>query len=55
LHAFGDRGEARQRWQLSLALPSVLSSRRQEMREHSTFTFADEAVSYEDISAMFEP
>jgi len=26
-----------------------------EMREHGTFTFADEAVSYEDISAMFEP
>ena len=26
-----------------------------EMREHGTFTFADEAVSYRDISAMFEP
>ena len=26
-----------------------------EMREHGTFTFADEAVSYEEISAMFEP
>ncbi|HJW52670.1 MAG TPA: isocitrate lyase/phosphoenolpyruvate mutase family protein [Burkholderiaceae bacterium] len=26
-----------------------------EMREHGTFTFADEAVSYQDISAMFEP
>jgi 2-methylisocitrate lyase-like PEP mutase family enzyme len=27
----------------------------QEMREHGTFTFADEAVSYRDINAMFEP
>jgi 2-methylisocitrate lyase-like PEP mutase family enzyme len=27
----------------------------QEMREHGTFAFADEAVSYRDISAMFEP
>jgi 2-methylisocitrate lyase-like PEP mutase family enzyme len=26
----------------------------QEMREHGTFAFADEAVSYRDISAMFE-
>lgn len=26
-----------------------------EMREHGTFTFADEAVSYREISAMFEP
>ncbi len=25
----------------------------QEMREHGTFTFADEAVSYRDLSAMF--
>jgi 2-methylisocitrate lyase-like PEP mutase family enzyme len=26
-----------------------------EMREHGTFTFAEEAVSYRDISAMFTP
>ena len=25
------------------------------MREHGTFAFADEAVSYRDISAMFQP
>jgi 2-methylisocitrate lyase-like PEP mutase family enzyme len=25
----------------------------QEMQEHGTFTFADEAVSYRDLSAMF--
>jgi hypothetical protein len=25
------------------------------MREHATFAFADEAVSYRDISAMFRP
>ena len=25
----------------------------QEMHEHGTFTFADEAVSYRDLSAMF--
>jgi 2-methylisocitrate lyase-like PEP mutase family enzyme len=27
----------------------------QEMREHGTFAFADEAVSYRDLSAMFQP
>ena len=26
----------------------------QEMKEHGTFTFADEAVSYRDVSAMFK-
>ena len=25
-----------------------------EMREHGTFTFAEEAVSYRDLSAMFQ-
>jgi 2-methylisocitrate lyase-like PEP mutase family enzyme len=25
----------------------------QEMRQHGTFTFAEQAVSYSDISAMF--
>lgn len=36
------------------ALGAFLRAAR-EMREHGTFTFADEAVSYRDISAMFEP
>ena len=36
------------------ALGAFLRAGR-EMREHGTFTFADEAVSYRDISAMFEP
>ena len=35
------------------ALGAFLRAAR-EMREHGTFTFADEAVSYRDISAMFE-
>jgi 2-methylisocitrate lyase-like PEP mutase family enzyme len=35
------------------ALGAFLHGAR-EMREHGTFTFADEAVSYQDISAMFE-
>jgi len=36
------------------ALGAFLRAAR-EMREHGTFTFAEEAVSYRDISAMFEP
>jgi 2-methylisocitrate lyase-like PEP mutase family enzyme len=36
------------------ALGAFLRAAR-EMREHGTFAFADEAVSYRDISAMFEP
>ncbi|HWM93914.1 MAG TPA: isocitrate lyase/phosphoenolpyruvate mutase family protein [Thermoanaerobaculia bacterium] len=35
------------------ALGAFLRAAR-EMREHGTFTFADEAVSYREISAMFE-
>ena len=35
------------------ALGSFLRAAR-EMREHGTFAFADEAVSYREISAMFE-
>ena len=35
------------------ALGAFLRAAR-EMREHGTFTFAEEAVSYRDISAMFE-
>jgi 2-methylisocitrate lyase-like PEP mutase family enzyme len=35
------------------ALGAFLRAGR-EMRAHGTFTFADEAVSYKDISAMFE-
>jgi len=34
------------------ALASFLSAAR-EMREHGTFTFAEQAVSYRDISALF--
>ncbi len=26
----------------------------EEMQQHGTFTFADEAMSYRDINAMFE-
>jgi 2-methylisocitrate lyase-like PEP mutase family enzyme len=29
--------------------------RVREMREHGTFTFADDAVPYRDVSAMFDP
>jgi len=36
------------------ALGAFLRAGR-EMRDHGTFTFADEAVSHRDISAMFEP
>jgi 2-methylisocitrate lyase-like PEP mutase family enzyme len=36
------------------ALGAFLRAAR-EMRELGTFSFADEAVSYRDISAMFEP
>ena len=36
------------------ALGAFLRGAR-EMREHGTFAFADEAVSYRDISAMFRP
>jgi 2-methylisocitrate lyase-like PEP mutase family enzyme len=35
------------------ALGAFLRAAR-EMREHGTFAFADEAVSYQDITAMFE-
>jgi 2-methylisocitrate lyase-like PEP mutase family enzyme len=35
------------------ALGAFLRAAR-EMKQHGTFTFADEAVSYQDISAMFE-
>ena len=35
------------------ALGAVLRAAR-EMREGGTFTFADEAVSYRDITAIFE-
>jgi 2-methylisocitrate lyase-like PEP mutase family enzyme len=35
------------------ALGAFLRAAR-EMREHGTFTFADEAVSYREISAMFD-
>jgi 2-methylisocitrate lyase-like PEP mutase family enzyme len=35
------------------ALGAFLRAAR-EMREHGTFTFADEAVSFRDVSAMFE-
>jgi len=35
------------------ALGAFLRAAR-EMREHGTFAFADEAVGYQDISAMFE-
>jgi 2-methylisocitrate lyase-like PEP mutase family enzyme len=34
------------------ALGAFLRAAR-EMREHGTFTFADDAVSFRDISAMF--
>jgi 2-methylisocitrate lyase-like PEP mutase family enzyme len=37
-----------------VALGAFLRAAR-EMREHGTFAFKDEAVSYRDISAMFEP
>lgn len=36
------------------ALGAFLRAAR-EMREHGTFSFAYEAVSFGDISAMFEP
>jgi 2-methylisocitrate lyase-like PEP mutase family enzyme len=35
------------------ALGAFLRAAR-EMKEHGTFTFADETVSYQDVSAMFE-
>jgi 2-methylisocitrate lyase-like PEP mutase family enzyme len=35
------------------ALGAFLRASR-EMREHGTFTFAEEAASYRDISAMFK-
>jgi 2-methylisocitrate lyase-like PEP mutase family enzyme len=35
------------------ALGAFLRASR-EMKTHGTFTFADEAVSYKEISAMFE-
>lgn len=36
------------------ALGAFLRASR-EMREHGTFSFADEAVGFRDVSAMFEP
>jgi 2-methylisocitrate lyase-like PEP mutase family enzyme len=38
---------------LSRAALGAFLRAAQEMREHGTFTFADEAVSYRDLSAMF--
>ena len=35
------------------ALAAILRAAR-EMREHGTFAFAEEAVSYRDINALFE-
>ena len=39
---------------LSRAALGAFLRAAQEMRGHGTFTFANEAVSYRDISAMFE-
>lgn len=39
---------------LSRAALGAFLRAAQEMREHGTFTFANEAVSYREISAMFE-
>ena len=39
---------------LSRAALGALLRAAKEMQEHGTFTFADEAVSYREISAMFE-
>lgn len=39
---------------LSRAALGAFLRAAQEMREHGTFTFANEAVSYKEISAMFE-
>jgi 2-methylisocitrate lyase-like PEP mutase family enzyme len=39
---------------LSRAALGAFLRAAQEMREHGTFAFAKEAVSYRDISAMFE-
>jgi len=39
---------------LSRAALGAFLRAAQEMRDQGTFTFADEAVSYRDISAMFE-
>ena len=39
---------------LSRAALGAFLRAAQEMRESGTFLFADEAVSYQDISAMFE-
>ncbi|HEX4020721.1 MAG TPA: isocitrate lyase/phosphoenolpyruvate mutase family protein [Acidobacteriaceae bacterium] len=38
---------------LSRAALGAFLRAAQEMREHGTFSFAEEAVSYRDISAMF--
>jgi 2-methylisocitrate lyase-like PEP mutase family enzyme len=40
---------------LSRAALGALLRAAREMREHGTFSFAEEAVSYRDISAMFKP
>lgn len=53
--AFGDGGQARQRWQRAGArIPRCFYSHCPGMREHGRFAFAGEAVIFGDISAMFE-
>ena len=37
-----------------ISVGSALSRAAREMKTHGTFTFADEAVSYRELSAMFE-
>jgi 2-methylisocitrate lyase-like PEP mutase family enzyme len=39
---------------LSRAALGTFLRAAQEMKEHGTFTFADEAVPYAEVSAMFE-
>jgi 2-methylisocitrate lyase-like PEP mutase family enzyme len=39
---------------LSRAAMGAFLRAAREMREHGTFTFAEEAVSYREISAMFK-
>ena len=40
---------------LSRAALGAFLRAAQEMREHGTFTFAEQAVSFRDLSAMFTP
>ncbi len=40
---------------LSRAALGAFPCAAREMREHGTFTFADEAASYQEVNAMFEP